>query len=239
MKAITRSDNLIQLVRMGAFNCYLVREDDGYTLVDTNLPGSAKSIVKSAEKLGATIKRIVITHAHSDHAKSVDALHAMLPDAEILWSTRTARFLSGDMTLDADEPQAKLKGSFITVETEADRLLNPGDRVGSLKVVAAPGHTPDQIALLDTRDRTIIAADAFQTRAGLTVVSTVRWLFPFPAMATWHAPTAVETAKRLHGLNPSRLAVGHGPVIENPGPRMAAAIVEAERRQAKTAGAKA
>jgi hypothetical protein len=34
----------------------------------------------------------------------------------------------------------------------------------------------------------------------------------------------------LRQLNPTRLAVGHGPVIEQPGPIMDAAIAETERQ---------
>jgi glyoxylase-like metal-dependent hydrolase (beta-lactamase superfamily II) len=58
-------------------------------------------------------------------------------------------------------------------------------RLGSLRVIAAPGHTPDQIAFLDERDGTLIAGDAFQTAAGTAVAGVTRWLFPFPALATW------------------------------------------------------
>jgi hypothetical protein len=58
----------------------------------------------------------------------------------------------------------------------------------------------------------------------------MRWLFPFPAMATWHKPTALESAKVLRALNPDRLAVGHGKVLENPQTAMDQAIEEAQRK---------
>jgi glyoxylase-like metal-dependent hydrolase (beta-lactamase superfamily II) len=83
-------------------------------------------------------------------------------------------------------------------------------------VVSAPGHTPGQIALWDARDGALIAGDALQTRAGVAVAGTVRWLFPFPALATWHPPTALASAQRLRALLPTRLAVGHGEVLEQP-----------------------
>lgn len=54
-------------------------------------------------------------------------------------------------------------------------------------------------------------------------------LFPFPAMATWHKPTALSSARMLRALEPSRLAVGHGPVLEHPLPEMDRAIEVAER----------
>ena len=96
MKVVNHGPNLTQLVRVGFVNAYLVREEDGLTLVDTMLPGSEKDVLAAAEELGAPIVRIVLTHAHGDHIGSVDALARALPDAEVLISERDARFLTGD-----------------------------------------------------------------------------------------------------------------------------------------------
>jgi len=230
MKVIQHSENLWQLRRLWAFNCYLVREDGGLTLIDTNLEGSGDGIVEAAEKIGLPITRITLTHAHGDHAGSLDEVAAHLPDAKIELATRTAAFLQGEMALEAGEPQSKLRGSFVRRKTRANRLLQPGDVVGSLRVVAAPGHTPDQIAFHDPRDGTLIAGDAFQTQAGTAVAGVTRWLFPFPAMATWHLATAIGTANSLRELAPQRLAVGHGRVLENPLAEMEAAIRVAEAK---------
>jgi len=48
-------------------------------------------------------------------------------------------------------------------------------------------------------------------------------------MATWHRPTALATAEALRDLRPSRLAIGHGDVLEEPGEAMAQAIETARR----------
>lgn len=228
MKITAVSDNLIQLTRLGAFNCYLVREADGFTLVDTGLAGSANGILAAAQQLGQPIRRIVLTHAHGDHVGSLDVLANKLPEVELIFGERTAVFLSGNHTLHPDEPQAKLRGSFVASSTQATRLVQEGDTVGSLRVVAAPGHTPDHLAFYGSRDGTLIAGDAFQTKAGIAVAGQLRWLFPFPAMATWHKETAVSTAKKLLALNPTWLAVGHGPVLANPKAAMAGAIAAAK-----------
>jgi glyoxylase-like metal-dependent hydrolase (beta-lactamase superfamily II) len=111
----------------------------------------------------------------------------------------------------------------------------PGDHVGSLTVVAAPGHTPGHLAFLDTRDGTLIAGDAFQTRGGIAVAGTLRPLFPFPALATWHPPTALASAQMLRALLPTRLAVGHGAVLDDPLPAMDRAIARAEQQQTRRA----
>jgi glyoxylase-like metal-dependent hydrolase (beta-lactamase superfamily II) len=224
--ASRHGDNLIKVTRLGAVNAFVVRDEDGLTIVDTGLPGSAKAILAAAEDAGGEVRRIALTHAHGDHVGSLAELHKQLPAAEILISTRDARFLRGDKSLDPDEPQDKLRGGYPTVDVEPTRLLEPGDRVGALEVVASPGHTPGHIAYLDTRDRTLIAGDAFQTLGGTAVSGKLKPLFPLVAMSTWHKPTALESAKRLRGLEPSRLAVGHGRVIESPGAEMDRAIAD-------------
>ncbi len=229
MKVTQVSENLWQLTRLGAFNCYLVREVDGLTLVDTGMAGGAKGILETAVSLNQPITRLTVTHAHGDHVGSFDAVAAQLHDAEIVLNARTAQFLTGDLTLLPTEPQDKLRGSFMTCTTRATRQLQPGDHLGSLRVIAAPGHTPDQIAFFDERDGSLIAGDAFQTAGGTAVAGQMRWLFPFPAMATWHKETALQTAYQLRALNPTRLAVGHGRVLENPQAALDKAIREAEK----------
>ncbi len=230
MKTTTHGENLIKLTRMGMMNCYLVREDDGFTLVDTGMSGSAPDILAAAEAHGAPIVRIALTHAHVDHVGSLDALKAALPEAEVAITARDARFMAGDMSLDADEPQAKLRGGYPPCQTQPTRLLEPGDRIGSLEVVASPGHTPGHAAFFDARDKTLLAGDAFQTLGGIAVSGVLRWLFPLPAMATWHKPTALESAKALRALNPARLAVGHGKVLEAPLAAMDQAIQVAQNK---------
>lgn len=229
MKITAHGSNLIQLTRLTAFNCFLVREQDGFTLVDTGMGGSAKAILKAAADYGGVIRRIVLTHAHVDHVGSLDALHASLPDAEVAISARDARFMAGDRSLDAEESSFALKGGYPRCTTTPTHLLHAGDRIGSLETIPSPGHTPGHLAFFDHRDRTLLAGDAFTTKAGISTGGTFRLLFPFPAMATWHRQLATTSAEQLRELKPARLAVGHGAVLEDPVAGMDQAIAEARR----------
>jgi glyoxylase-like metal-dependent hydrolase (beta-lactamase superfamily II) len=112
-------------------------------------------------------------------------------------------------------------------------VLHEGDRIASLEVVATPGHTPGHIAFMDTRDRSIIAGDAFQTLGGVAVAGTFKLFFPLPAFATWHKGLALESARKLLDLQPSVLAVGHGRMLNDPQAAMERAIRVMEQSLAK------
>jgi glyoxylase-like metal-dependent hydrolase (beta-lactamase superfamily II) len=230
MKVTRHGENLWKLTGYFVINCYLAREADGLTVIDTGMAGWAGDILDAAADIGQPITRVTLTHAHTDHVGALDELCAQLPQAEVAFSHRTANFLQGELTLRPDEPQAKLGGGFVSRTTRPTTLLAPGDTFGSLRVVPSPGHTPDHIAFFDDRDGTLIAGDAFQTQGGIAVAGIRRWLFPLPAMATWHLPTALKSAVALRQLKPARLAVGHGRVLENPLPLMDEAIRTAENK---------
>ncbi len=155
MKIQQHGPHLWQLTWLTAFNCFLVQEADGLTLIDAGLPNSIGGILKTARKIGQPITRVALTHAHGDHVGSLDQIYVRLPEVELAMSPRTAAFLRGEMDLLPDEPQAPLKGSFMRRQAKPGRLLIAGEKFGSLRVLAAPGHSPDQVAYFDERDGTL------------------------------------------------------------------------------------
>jgi glyoxylase-like metal-dependent hydrolase (beta-lactamase superfamily II) len=214
-----------RISQFGFVNAYLVEEDDGLTLVDTMVPRGHKKILAAAESVGAPIVRIALTHAHGDHIGSLDALAQALPGVEVLISARDARLLAKDKSADPGEPEdAKPRGGYPGAQTRPTRTFTAGDRIGSLEVHAAPGHTPGHVAFLDPRDGTLYCADAYSTLGGVATTARPNPRFPLPALATWHRPTALESARTLRALDPERLAPGHGKVVERPGAAMDAAI---------------
>lgn len=196
-------------------NCFLVKEDDGFTLVDTGLSGSAPGIVEVARGLGAPIRRIALTHTHIDHVGSLDALVSQFPEIEFAVGQRESRLLARDCSLDAGESGKQLLG-FPGAKSRPTRLLIDGDRVGSIQAVSSPGHTPGHIGYLDVRDGSLIAGDAFTTQTGVVAAGVFKLLFPFPALFSWNRERSAESARRLRDLKPTRLAVGHGRTIESP-----------------------
>jgi glyoxylase-like metal-dependent hydrolase (beta-lactamase superfamily II) len=216
--------------RLGLVNEYLVAEDDGFTLIDTGLAGTHRLILARARALGMPIRRIALTHAHRDHRGSLDALAAALPGVQVIVSEREAPLLHGDPALREGEPAGTLRGGFGGTATRPDRLVRDGDAIGSLRVVATPGHTPGHVAFFDVRDGTLYAGDAFTTTRGVATSAVVPWRYPMAGLATWNRDLDLASARLLADLDPARLASGHGPAIEAPGHAMARAIAAAARK---------
>ncbi len=223
MKTTPLTDTLIQLNRLRFVNAYLVREDDGFTLVDTCVARSGAAILAAAQQAGAPIRRVALTHGHGDHVGSLDELKRSLGSGvSVSMGEIDARIHAGEKVV-----EGKLTGSWPKLETVPDVRLQSGDRVGSLEVIPSPGHSPGHIAFLDTRDRTLIAGDVFTSIGQLEVSNHFYLRFPLAAMATFDKAEDLQSARVLRALDPTLLVLGHGPAVPSPGQAMEAAIARA------------
>ena len=223
-----------QFTRLGLVNCYLVRESDSFTLIDTGISGGAQGMIDAARAIASEpIARLLLTHAHMDHIGSLDGLASALGEPQVAIGRREARLLpkkpAQDRSLDPGEPQCPVKGGFPGAVTRPTHLLSDGELYGSLRVVATPGHTPGHLAYFDERDGTLYAGDALVTLGGeVNVIGFGPWFFPVTKLATWHRPTALASARRLAELPIQRYAVGHGRIVEGGPELLQAAVKRAE-----------
>ena len=220
------AENLTRISRLGIVNCFLVREDDGLTLVDTMLKGSAKRILAAAEEAGAPIVRIVLTHYHDDHSGSLDALAEALPEAEVMWPARETPFMRGEAELEPGEPEGKVR-AIKPVKAEPARELNGGDRVGSLEAIASPGHSPGHLALprhprphADRGRRLLDARRGRDDRRAVLALPAARASSPGTARSSSNPP------RRCARSSPRAWPSGHGKTVDDPLAAMDAAIAK-------------
>lgn len=204
----------LRRAQFGLVNSYLVPEEDGWTLIDAGLPGLERHVLSVLRRTGLALRRVALTHAHSDHIGSVDALQAALPELEVLVGVNDVALLAENK-----------------VKATPHRRLRGGDRVGSLRVIDTPGHSPGHLAFFDERDGTLYAGDTFVNLPGLRVASVPNLLFPFPTQATHDRAQTTHSARLLLDVPAKFLAVGHGRIVADPPRAMRRAVERAEAVQ--------
>ena len=239
MKVVVTGAHAHQFTRLGLMNCYVVRESDSYTLIDTTIGGAAKGIITTTRAISSDpIARIALTHAHGDHIGSTDALVAELGHPDVAISNRDAPLAAKppDKSLEPGEPQGKIKGSLPGMRTRPTHLLTDGELFGSLRILTTPGHTPGHASFFDERDGTLYAGDALVCVGGeVHVVGFGPWFFPLAGAATWNKPLALHSAEKLLdtlGTAIRRYAAGHGRLVEG-GPALLRQAVEQAREKVR------
>jgi len=216
---IQQFENLYQLTflnKIFPINAYILEQEDDLIAIDMGVKSFVKYVPKIEDYIGKKVSYLLLTHAHSDHVGGVKAFHEAYPEVPIGISARDKWLLNGDFRLRESEAKSKVRGDFPSGNVHIDFTFEDRQSIDSLIVIKAPGHTPGHVAFFEPHNKLLIAGDVFQTQGGLSVSGDTRWLFPFPAFATWDKPTAVKSAKYLADIRPNLLAVGHGDMLVNP-----------------------
>lgn len=162
-----------------AINAYLLDDDGGYTLVDCGWKTDDVFAALYAALAGlglrlGDIARIAITHAHFDHyglagtlrragvgelvLHPLDWAFARLLLTDPIGIDRAADAWIARNGLPSDEPFDEEHARRNEL-TEPTSLLEDGDRLGRLRAIWTPGHTPGHLCFLDSRSGKLLAGD--------------------------------------------------------------------------------
>lgn len=220
--AIEIAPRVYRIPTLGDFiNSYAFIDHDGQvTLIDCGLKRAPARIVRGLAHMGKhprDVTRIVLTHAHNDHAGGAQDLVTSTGLSGVAAHQDDARFLSAGVMPPRDSSRGLgrlLKrapsGTFEAVSVSQE--LSDGDELdvaGGLRVIHTPGHTPGHISLLLPDSEVLITGDAI-----FNMLSRRTW--PFAAFCTSFTQTQ-QTAQVLADLEYRTAAFTHGPEIRQTG----------------------
>ncbi|SER53330.1 MBL fold metallo-hydrolase [Natrinema salaciae] len=185
MDVVSRSVPVATRAPSGDTNAYLLGTDPAVLVDPAARTDELDRLVRER-----TVEHILVTHTHPDHVGAVDA-YATATDATV-WARygRTDRF--------RDATGRKPDRTFVPGAT-----IRLGDEC--VRVLDAPGHAPDHVALEAGRGGPVLCGDC-AVREGSVVVGA-----PEGDMRAY-----VTTLRRLRAAAPPALYPGHGPEIDAP-----------------------
>lgn len=148
-------------------NCTLLWCEHSLSAAVVDPGGDVDEILRQAEALHLTLEKILITHAHIDHAGGAHEMAGKL-GIPIEGPQREDQFW-----IDAMPEQGRLFGFTLGTAFVPDRWLDDGATVSFgavvLQVLHCPGHTPGHVVFYSVADKLALVGDVlFQGSVGRT-----------------------------------------------------------------------
>lgn len=140
---------LIETLEVGVFaeNCYVVGCKNTHEGVVIDPGDEIHRILSRISEMNLNIKYVLLTHAHLDHVKELNALKKKINVPVLMHS-------ADQFLLDSLPTQAATFGLTISGIPEVNKNVNEGDLIkfGQLqfKVLHTPGHSPGSVSYVST-----------------------------------------------------------------------------------------
>lgn len=204
----------IKRIKGGTDNCYLVTDGGQAILVDTASGQNLDQVMAECDKY--TLKLIVLTHVHFDHAENAAALSARygVPVAihrkdEELFDSFDKQPLKSSGLVGCVVLGMSLKVLRNTTVARPDNLIyvEEGDDLNAYgfnaKVIELPGHTMGSIGL-DVEGRHLLVGDALDN-----------WIRPGTGHLFYDKEATRKSAEKIRALGDRTIYYGHGKPTPN------------------------
>ena len=223
-------------------NCYYIN-DSVPTLIDAgvNTDESFEAVRSAVKEAGGTIeglRRVILTHAHSDHIGLVARI-ARLSGADVYmhgWDTgRMVRREEGSANLgeryrgfflEAGVPKAMVEQTVRSMSERFRRFytafsgekLLEGEEVFpfddfSLEIIHTPGHTPGSICIFNRVDGTLFSGDSLLEKITSNPMAEIR--SPAGKVNYRSLGRYLASLEVIDALPVARVLPGHGPPFSN------------------------
>ena len=141
------------------FHCYLIRDAEGLTLVDTSLPGRGEAILEEIRELGfqpQDLKRIFLTHTDMDHIGNARMLQEA-SGSQVYVSAEEEKYLTGE--------RKRLPGKEKMFQGfQGPKVQVYPEKLAEYQIIPTPGHTAGHVCVL--YQDCLFAGDCCSTESG-------------------------------------------------------------------------
>lgn len=207
---VERNGDMIHTITLGKIicNCYLIEVTDGFIMIDTGRKKIKKLEKTILDIVGdmSRVKLIILTHGDFDHSGNAAYLQNRYKIPVAMHKHDSKMVSSGDMFMGRTAPNLIIKwfvNHLFKIDTFEPSLYIDEDTdlknyAFNATVVTLPGHSTGSIGIL-TREGYLFCGDLY-TNTKRPVINEIYD----------HKELMIESDKKVHRLNISRIYPGHG-----------------------------
>lgn len=202
---------------------HLLREGRAAALIDSGTNHSVTNVLSALTQKGiapATVRYLILTHVHLDHAGGAGAMLRHLPNAEVVIHPRGARHMidpsrlvAGAVAVYGETVFRQDYGEIVPIP--ADRVIETRDEFTldfngrPLVFLDAPGHARHHHCVFDARSRSFFTGDSFGISYRELDVDGEECVFPTTTPTQFDPDAAHATIDRLMSYAPEHMFLTH------------------------------
>jgi glyoxylase-like metal-dependent hydrolase (beta-lactamase superfamily II) len=215
--------------RPGLACCYLVRRGDAYAFIEAGTAHGVPRLLALLEARGIardSVRYVIPTHVHLDHAGGVGLLMRELPAAKLVAHPRGARHLIDPSKLIAGAQAVygvaavqRMYGEIAPVPEARVIVAEDGARLPlgetELQFIDSPGHARHHFCVWDAASRGFFTGDTFGLSYRDFDGPGGPFLFPTTTPVQFEPEAWMRTLDRLLSFAPQRMFLTHFGCVED------------------------
>jgi glyoxylase-like metal-dependent hydrolase (beta-lactamase superfamily II) len=202
---------------------HLIVEGGEAAFVDVGTNHSVPYLLAALDELKiarASVKYLLLTHVHLDHAGGAGLLLQHLPNATAVLHPRgaphlirPAKLVAASKVVYGEERYAELYGELVPMPPERVRVVADGERVQlgarTLELLHTPGHAQHHYVIVDAAHRSIFSGDTFGLSYRKFDTAQGAFIIPTTTPTQFDPAQLVSSIERMMSYAPTDMYLMH------------------------------